>query len=638
MKALLLGITLLLAGCDYARDFIGGGAPANAAAQMVTMDTAGVVARRVLADLPINYVSALPDERTVVKNDWKMGELVLYDLESGATRRLTHHNLSPWDSGGAFGPSVSPDGRFVAYNWEGYKPSYSVEVRLVDLAGGTPRVLFRDVDWVEVRSWSPDGRSFVAVNEPKEGGAQILLIPIDRGQPRVVRTLSDWPGKVIDFSPDGRSLIYDRAVETDDGNRDIYLLELETDREYPIIQSPADDQLLGWMPGSSNILFSSDRTGTTGVWNQRLENGRAEGAPVLVKPDFWRGVPIGFTKDGTFYYSVQSSGPNVWTATVDLVTGAVGAAELLRLSEPITRQAALGWSSDGRALGVLSDGGGLTVRSLASGESRTYPLPRPRYYPGAPMRWSADGTAIFWRARVAYDAKLSLATWGLLRFDLSTGQTVVFDVPVKERETFDWFELLPDGNSALVRRRLPTEATADSQNVARLSVLDLKTRAERNVFEVRGSGLPFAVSPDGSLVAVAPLAVADRGPGEVLRGSSELYVIPLNGAPEPRKIATGPARFRRFVDLLWEPSGKAIFQVTNAGTAETALRPLREHEVDRFALDGSPLKTFKLTDPQGARYPVLLSPTANRLAYLAGEAAYELWALEGLPGSASAPR
>jgi Tol biopolymer transport system component len=493
--------------------------------------------------------------------------------------------------------------------------------------------MFTDDDWVEVRGWSPDGKSFMAVNEPDEGGPQLLRIPVDGGQPHLVRTLTSWPG-LVDFTPDGRSLIYDRAVEVDDENRDIYLLDLVAEREYAIIQSPANDQLLGWIPGSSNILFSSDRSGTTGVWSQHVENGRAEGAPVLVKPDFWRAKPIGFTKDGTFYYSVQSSGPNVWTATMDMATGAVGEAEPIPLPWPISGNRLLfGWSSDGRALSVLLNTE-LTVRSLATGESRTY-TSLPRYYPMGPMRWSADGSAIFWRARVAFDPVLG-ATFGLLRFDLGTGQARVFDVPVREREEFNGFDLLPDGNSAVVRRRTAPEFTTDRQSLVRLSLLDLKTGAERELFELRGSTLGFAVSPDGSRVAVSQLAPADRGPGGTPRASSEFFVIPLSGAPEPRKVATGPVRGPGG-GLSWEPSGEALIHVTNEETQAPGSGPLVRY-ADRFALDGSPLQTIRLTIPERARGLGVLSPTANRLAFRAGEEAYELWALEGLPGSASAPR
>jgi hypothetical protein len=89
--------------------------------------------------------------------------------------------------------------------------------------------------------------------------------------------------------------------------------------------------------------------------------------------------------------------------------------------------------------------------------------------------------------------------------------------------------------------------------------------------------------------------------------------------------------------LSWEPSGEAIIHITNEETQAPGSGPLVRY-ADRFALDGSPAQTVKLTNPEPSRVPGLLSPSANRLAFVAGEVAYELWALEGLPGSASAPR
>ena len=107
----------------------------------------------------------------------------------------------------------------------------------------------------------------------------------------------DWhhPGKMA-LSPDGRFVLYDFPPTSDSRQRDIYLLSTDATSNTPLVADSANDFVLGWVD-NQHVLFASDRSGTPGAYLQRVRDGRAEGLPQLVKPDLWRILPGGSTRN-----------------------------------------------------------------------------------------------------------------------------------------------------------------------------------------------------------------------------------------------------------------------------------------------------------------------------------------------------
>ena len=59
-------------------------------------------------------------------------------------------------------------------------------------------------------------------------------------------------------------MAYDREVDTDSKQQDIFLIPLDGGEEIPLIEHPADDCVLGWLP-DSQILPVSQRPRGRGV-------------------------------------------------------------------------------------------------------------------------------------------------------------------------------------------------------------------------------------------------------------------------------------------------------------------------------------------------------------------------------------
>jgi Tol biopolymer transport system component len=646
------GFALLAAGCDFVEGIARASGPEHAYAQAVPMDTAGVVARRVAAALPGEldpaYMSMLPDGRSGVTVDWETGDLVRYELATGVVTRLTH-NREPYEPGYADEVSVSPDGRHVAYAWEELLDTLGnglIGLRILDLEGGSPRILYQGGDgskeWADPRGWSPDGRTLSAVIKNAEGEWRVATIDVGSGEVRTVRSL-DWrsPGRV-EYSPDGRFLAYDRRPSAEDDARDVFVVDLARNGEFEVVASPADDRLLGWLPGSGQLLFQSDRSGTTGVWAQRLENGRATGDPVLVHPEFWKADPQSITADGRLFFSVQTDGFETMVADIDI------ASNTLRNIEPLLPGSESGrffshfrWSWDGSSTGIVTQQGPgrrfvLTVRSEATREVREYPLPVQVGYPGWPF-FSRDGNTVAMGARIIGGIPLPSpdGDWNaIVRVDLLTGRIEIDDV-------LHWgAALLPDGRSALIGRNdPPPDGRVLRPFVRTFSIRDLARHTERVLFaaEQSGGGL---FTPDGRSV----VTFGSMRPG----GPNEPFLTPLDGSSGPRPMSDSPLLLPARAEFRFDPAGGALIAVFDeADRTATGVFPNRTQKaltVERIPLDGSQRTSATVVLPD--EFPLInlgrvsggptISPQADRILYATGSPAFELWVLEGLPDAATA--
>ena len=320
--------------------------------------------------------SLTPDGRSLTFTDWTTSDLAVRELATGTTRRLTDQRSTP-EYDYAWSSATSPDGRQVVFRWfNGEKGQY--EIRTVGFDGSDPRVLYasEDLQYALPYQWSPDGRHILALFAQKDRTTQIVLIPVDDGSARVLKTL-DWREPTgMGFSPDGRFITYAVPPDANTEESDIFVLAADGSREIPLVQDPANDVFPTWTPDGQYVLFHSDRTGAMGTWVTKVADGRPAGPPTLIKPDIGRSEPLGFTPEGAFYYVVEAGTRDIFTAEIDPGTG-----ELLtppaKAVEHFTGSNHLpAWSPDGRSLAYISQRSAvppervIAIRSLETGEER----------------------------------------------------------------------------------------------------------------------------------------------------------------------------------------------------------------------------------------------------------------------------
>lgn len=615
-RAILLSALLIFAcGCSGDPSTGRRAGPDAAFASRHAADTARTVTRRVLAHDVIDFSSdPSPDGRQLVHTDWITGELSMMDLGTQEVRQLTSYNEAPYSVGFGMMPKFSPDGRDVVFAWWADAKPWEWGLRVVAAAGGEARALYENEStvWIEPTDWSPDGTSVLAVRGLIDGTNELVLVARDEGSVRILKSF-DWRSpNVARFSPDGRHIVYDFPPEEGSTVRDLYLLSLAERREIRLLEHPADDRLLDWTPDGRHILFSSDRDGTPGAWLLPVENGRASGAPVLVKADFWQVSPIGFTRDGRFFYGVQVGDQNVYTTMLDLTLGRVISSPQPVAPVAAGRRESPAWSPDGRSVAYrifpsprANGRFRLGFRSMETGETREVPLP-PDLYPRG-LRWAPDGQTIFLNGTARGRS-------ALYRLDVQTTRIERLHHLPADR-AINQFDLAPDARSLVWWGGHRGDDGAVGVELVRL---DVQTRREHVLFRSGHQMRNPAISPDRrSIVFTHDGVGAD--------GAAQLVVLPLAGG-EPRVVLDG-VNARASAD--WAPDGQSLVVA------------------DHAAADGDDDGVFSLVhvpldggtpSPLGGEMKFMqriqLSPDGRQVAFQAGRQRTEIWVMEQfLPGA-----
>jgi Tol biopolymer transport system component len=527
-------------------------------------------------------------------------DVAICELATGQIRHLTKHQ-SVWEF--ALASMPSPDGKLVAYTWD---QDGRYELRVVGLEGTEPRVLYSsnaEVTWLELADWSPDGNSILAIFSRR-----LALVSVADGSVRVLKnSVSASPGRPR-FSPDGRYIAYDLPQGPGSAERDIFLLAPDTGRETPLIQHPADDLLLDWTPDGRAILFRSDRTGTMGAWLMRVADGKPQGTPELVKPDLGRALtPMGFTRDGSYYYGVRTEMNDVYIAELDLATGKLTSAPSPATQRFVGSNERPDWSPDGQQLLYLSrrapgawGARALCVRSTESGEVRELvsKLNRVSY-----VRWSPDGRSLL------ANAQHPTGEFGRFRIDVQTGDFERIVV-----STFGWPAAWSGDGKAIFYHQLDS-----ATNRSTIVVRDLETGQEKELHSLPKDSSNYAgglaVSRDGRQLA---FQVSESG-------SRIIKVMPAAGG-EARDLLR-EVRLPISAPIAWAPDGLSLLFGTQ--TSPGGLKT----ELWLISVQGGEPRKLELTAENMRDLSV--HPDGRHVAFTAGQRRSEVWVMENfLPKAA----
>ena len=563
-------------------------------------DSMPIVVRRIWYDAN-PFSSTSPDGRYLVHAGG--GFLAVRDVRTGETRRLTEEPKNSMQYS-----SVSADGNVVAFAC--MNENWGAELWTVGMDGSSPRLLFSDksVSWLAPHGWSPDGEQILALFAREEQGLEIALVSATDGTARSIKTFEEGGATKLSFSPDGRHIAYEwRSGRNAPG--DVFAIDVDGRHETPLIQHSADDGLLGWAPDGRHVLFSSDRTGTVGAWLLPVSDGEPNGNPRIVKPDLWRVAPVGFTRDGSFYYIVRTSTWDVYVAKLDRETGGLVESPTPATQRFVGGNVAPEWSPDGRYLAWLSQraqtaaGGspmaGIMIRSAETGEMHelTPDLADLRRY-----RWSPDSRSLLVKARGQDDS------WGLYEVDVQTGAAeLLIDVDTYRGRWADWST---DGESIYYSAE---HYEGPSGGSPQLVVHDLETGHEEILYQATEPQLMtpgnVVLSPDRRVIAFA------LWPDDTEQGGTLLLIPVSDGEPTVlHRFDAGAAKPRV---MSWTPDGRYLdYTVWD------------ERELWRVPVAGG---DPELLEWRGMERQVGISfhPDGERIAFHAGKYAFEVWVMEG---------
>ena len=591
-----------------------------------------IQARRVLSgriDEGIDFSGGpTPDGRSLVSMDQTGMNVAIRDLQTGATRLITNRGSDRASvEKGYMGGSeiVSPDGRRVAYAWQRLASPEQLpkmmELRVVGIDGSSDRML-REEWSIWPGSWSHDGRHIVVeISQAEDSPTEIAWISVEDGSKR---TLGEFPrAGGPSLSPDDRFVALRFEVQEDSGRRDISLLPTKGGSVIPLVVHPADDKLVGWIPGTSDLLFASDRSGHWDLWAIHVgEDGRGN-EPRVVRRGIGETASMGFTRDGSLFYSVYTLQYNIFIAPFDENTGRIVVSEARPLGGRGSNMKPM-WSPNGEYLAFARRrpappdraawAGGteeiVCVLNTKTGKERTLVEDiAPATVP--PPTWFPDGRSLLVLG-IPQSAARRSANKGpstVYRVDLATGAaTRLFDFPPNSNWWFGkGLVASPDGDGVIY------------SHDGRLVLRHLQSAKEEELYRDPNLGPRICLSPDGSELAfwIDGSSGLPGAQSESRLGGARLMVIPSRGG-EARELV----RVEHSNHLSWTSDGRYLlfFLRDEKGRAgRTLMRVPRE--------GGKAERLWQTTERMPGLSP---SPDGRRVAYFTQENEAEIWVLENI--------
>jgi len=491
-----------------------------------------------------------PDGRFLSFVHWGKGDLAIRDLVTGEERILTHDADAGGGSGTGFAqePMISKDGKRIAYSW--WRPNHTYDLFLIDVENPSPRLLYKNEgEHVYPAAWLSEKELIISRLKYQEKIGILCSLDLTDGTVRELKRFDrqSWPQAAC--SPDEKYTAYDFAGEKNAGNFDINVIAMEDGRETALVNHPANDRVLGWVPGREMFLFLSDRTGTWDLWAVPVVDGKPSGPEKRIFTDIGEVGRAGFTQEGNFFFGLNRRNFNAYIAPLNAETG-----ELKEKSGKslLGSNYWIRWSPDGHRLAYIKEDRNasnpwqLTLQDVKTGEERK--IANDIQMAMSPC-CSPDGKSILITGIGRDESSDKGRKAGVYIVDVETGLTTeIFDLSEYKGK------INPPGDDAFPLSDL--QWSADGKSIFylfftdRLVKRDLETGEEKILY--RHNHFDRGVltrSPDGK-----SLLLATRSSDEKI---SRLFTIPVDGGKETLLCKAQEAV--GFDTALWSPDGKYIY-------------------------------------------------------------------------------
>jgi Tol biopolymer transport system component len=527
------------------------------------------------------------------------GHLRLWEVATGRSRLIAE--AGPVAGAGRVA-AMSENGDHVAFGW--HAPDGGFELRVVSRDGSAARALVPRTTTYETVpvEWSRDGRSILCWLQQQNGSTDLVLVPTDRGSPRLLHTLPPGKSAYASLSPDGRFVVLSATFNAA-SPQGMQIIETSGAVARVLLETPAIERLARWTPDGAHIYFLRDSPTvpvSRDAWMVSAQDGVLQGEPWLTTQDLGAVSSLTLTPDGEVLRLLSLISAEVYTAPFDLSgNGQSGPPTRIDPAE-IGNHVAPSWSPDGRSLAYFTTvartpgatpSRTLTVKDMVSGKARQVPVPL-LFVAGYTPRWSPDGRHVMILGR----NEDRVESFAYFQVTLETGElvpvvTLGSSGPAYAQYSGDgrhfYYVHHPRG---LVRRDL-----ANGEEVVSIA------RGGRSELG------PFAVSPDGDTVAFVGSTETNG------RWTSVLEVQRFDGTSRVLASAVEPD----YVSLhAWTPDSEALLFARGTGATP--------YQLWRIPAAGGPATDLRFSlvrTPNG----ISLSPDGQRIAFTERVMQQELW-------------
>lgn len=439
---------------------------------------------------------------------------------------------------------ISPDGKQIAYNWVNGNSS---GLYLIDVERSSPSLLYKqEGETVNPVTWISEKELIVIVWKSKNKDQVCLFNILDRTM-QVLKISEPVILRQLFSSPDGKYVAYGFENETHNGNVDINIHPMDGKAEISLIKHPANDIGFGWVPGTNEFLFISDRSGTWDLWAIAIDNGKPSGPSKRIYADLGEVQPMGFTENGDCYFGLSRGNVNTYLAPFNAANGDINEKSGKIISGT---NLWMSWSPDGNFLTYIkageknSNGWQLTIQEIKTGME--HKLANNLAIAWSPC-WSPNGNSILVVGIDKNKSQTEGYEGGIYTVDVKTGKTTEILLLSNYKYNNPTGDALPlknirwssDGNSIFMLFFQDRLVKYDLET-GKVETLYMQSHFNRGVLNL---------SPDGKRLLFAAKSPEQK--------KSHLYTMPVGGGKE--KELCSPQESDNFRFAAWSPDGLFVY-------------------------------------------------------------------------------
>jgi eukaryotic-like serine/threonine-protein kinase len=299
-------------------------------------------------------------------------------------------------------PVWSPDGRLIAFTRQ--TPDGN-SLMTIPALGGPERKLTSYRGFAHV-TWSPDGKNLaIPINESPSELSSIFLVSAETGEKRrLLSTPAAYADRSPRFSPDGQWIAFVRGPNL--AIDDIYLVPANGGDPRRLTNDNVGIRGLDWSVDGREIVFSSTRGGSFGLWRVPVSGGSPQPLSGVGENAYF---PVVSRHGNYLAYVYRRQDRNIWRAPG--ANSSVKDSPPTRLIASTRADTAPRYSPDGKRIAFASGRSGNMEIWMCDSEGSN-PVQLTNFgsgHTGTP-RWSPDGQRIALDARVAGSSDIYVVT------------------------------------------------------------------------------------------------------------------------------------------------------------------------------------------------------------------------------------